>query len=70
MRSDLQSDCAPLNGLVEALLVACPRGAVRALRDATVAVWWLPSTVGGRGAGGHGDRPGGHSRARRGARRV
>ena len=29
----IESDCAPLNGLIEALLMACP--AVRCLRDAT-----------------------------------
>ncbi len=31
----LASDCAPLNGLVEALLAAVPAGAVHALRDLT-----------------------------------
>jgi len=31
----LQSDCAPLNGLVAALLAAAPSGAVRCLRDPT-----------------------------------
>ena len=34
LRSDLVSDCAPLNGLVAGLLAACPRG-VRAMRDPT-----------------------------------
>jgi hydrogenase expression/formation protein HypE len=33
-RSDLESDCAPLNGLIGALLAACPRG-VRCMRDPT-----------------------------------
>ncbi len=32
--SDLESDCAPLNGLIAALLAACP-GAVRSMRDPT-----------------------------------
>jgi hydrogenase expression/formation protein HypE len=32
--SDLQSDCAPLNGLIAALLAACP-GGVRCMRDPT-----------------------------------
>jgi hydrogenase expression/formation protein HypE len=32
--SDLESDCAPLNGLIGALLAACP-GAVRCMRDPT-----------------------------------
>ena len=31
----LESDCAPLNGLVAALLASVPRGAVRCLRDPT-----------------------------------
>ncbi len=33
--SALESDCAPLNGLIADLLAATPPGAVRALRDAT-----------------------------------
>jgi hydrogenase expression/formation protein HypE len=33
--SPLESDCAPLNGLVAALLAALPPGAVRCLRDPT-----------------------------------
>jgi hydrogenase expression/formation protein HypE len=33
-RSSLQSDCAPLNGLIADLLAACP-GAVRCMRDPT-----------------------------------
>ncbi len=31
----IQSDCAPLNGLVETLLSALPNGAVRSIRDVT-----------------------------------
>ncbi len=34
LRSSLTSDCAPLNGLIAALLAACPSG-VRAMRDPT-----------------------------------
>jgi hydrogenase expression/formation protein HypE len=34
IESDVTSDTAPLNGLVEALLEACPEG-IRCLRDAT-----------------------------------
>jgi hydrogenase expression/formation protein HypE len=33
--SPLESDCAPLNGLVAELLDACPDGSVRCLRDPT-----------------------------------
>lgn len=33
LETDLQSDCQPLNGLVDAIVAACP--AVRAMRDAT-----------------------------------
>jgi hydrogenase expression/formation protein HypE len=33
LAADLVSDCAPLNGLIDALLTACP--GVRSLRDAT-----------------------------------
>ncbi|MHB0857933.1 MAG: hydrogenase expression/formation protein HypE [Anaerolineae bacterium] len=34
LRSSLVSDCAPLNGLIEALLAACPNG-IRCMRDPT-----------------------------------
>ena len=34
LSSDLESDCAPLHGLIAALLAACP-GAVRCMRDPT-----------------------------------
>ena len=50
-RTDLQSDCAPLNGLIAALLDATP-GAVRCMRDATrgglatVLCEWAESGVG------------------------
>jgi len=35
LRSALQSDCAPLNGLIESVLDGLPPGAVRMLRDPT-----------------------------------
>jgi len=31
----VQSDCAPLNGMIEELLTSCPEGVVRSIRDVT-----------------------------------